>query len=253
MRANQLAPRRIPQRIKMVVLCVTLAGCTFEYSGGIRGSGDVEREERAVSGVRGVSVENQGDLFIEIGDEEKLVIEAEDNLLEHIETRVRGGILRIGTRDSFGGLDNRQPIRYYLTIPSADALESLEAGSAGDIEAPRLEAGSFSIEVGSAGDVKIAELWADFLEVTISSAGDVTIGGGEVDEQEVTISSAGDYRAEDLISRRADVRLSSAGDARIQVDEYVDARLTSSGDLIVYGDPEVRSRTSSSGDVIVRR
>lgn len=245
---------REKKRIPMLLLCLALAGCSFEFSGGgIRGSGDVEREEREISGVRGVSVENQGDLFIEIGDEEKLVIEAEDNLLEHIETRVRGGILRIGTRDSFGGLDNREPIRYYLTVPSVDALESLEVGSAGDIEAPRLEAENFSIEVGSAGDVKIAELYADRLEVTISSAGDVRIDGGEVGEQDIRVSSAGDYKAADLKSRRADVRLSSAGDARIRVEEYVDARLTSSGDLVVYGDPEVRSRTSSSGDITVRR
>jgi hypothetical protein len=56
---------------------------------GVRGSGNVVEETREVSGVSGVELATLGTLHVEIGESESLRIEAEDNLLEYIETDVR--------------------------------------------------------------------------------------------------------------------------------------------------------------------
>jgi hypothetical protein len=214
----------------------------------LRGSGSLEREERPVSGVRAVAVENQGDLFIEIGDEERLVIEAQPNILEHLEADMAAGTLRLRTEKGTR-LRPTKPIRYYLTVP---ALEELQVSSAGSIEAPVLEADHFEISISSSGDIRVEELTAETLEVRISSSGSLSIESGRVEEQEIRISSSGDYDAAGLESRQADARLSSSGGARIRVSDFVEAHLSSSGGLRVYGDPEVRKRESSSGRVRVR-
>ena len=52
-----------------------------------------------MSGVTGVNLATIGHLTIELGDTESLRIEAEDNLMEYIETDVRSGKLRIRTQD----------------------------------------------------------------------------------------------------------------------------------------------------------
>ncbi|MDX1501212.1 MAG: head GIN domain-containing protein [Thermoanaerobaculia bacterium] len=240
-------------RTVFVTVCalalLLLTACDAFVLAGVRGSGPVLRQERSVSGIDSVDLGNQGDLEIEIGDEERLVVEAEESLLPHIETEVRGGTLRIRTRDARGGLRNRKPIRYFLTVRS---LEALRASSAGDIRAPALSADRFEIVASSAGDVEIARLEARTLDVEVSSAGDVSIGGGRVDEQAVRLSSAGDYDAPRLVSRTADVRVSSAGDATVHVTERLEARLSSAGDVYLYGDPAIQERSSSVGEVIRR-
>lgn len=240
--------------------------CYFD-SEQIRGSGNVIREERDVSGFTGVKVSNQGDLKIEIGDREKLVIEAEDNLIEYIETYVENGILKIDTESNIN-LRNKKPIRYFLT---AKKLDYLATSSSGDIEAPVLKADDFTVKISSSGDIEIEELEAEDvsvgisssgdlkidtldsgnLSVKISSSGDFKIGRGNVKTQDINISSSGNYDGRSVESLRTEVRISSSGDARVWVTEYLDVHLSSSGDLYYKGDPgEFHHRETSSGDVI---
>ncbi len=229
---------------------VILAGCACQCGGdskGIEGSGIVTTEERAVSGISAVIVANQGDLIIEFGETERLVIEAEDNLIEHIDVRVSGGSLKIATKQGVGSLRNKEPIRYHLTVKE---LTAVTATSAGDITAPAIETERFSIRASSAGDVRIEALTAKSLSASLSSAGDVVIGGGSVDEQNITVSSAGDYDARGMKSVRAHVSVSSAGDATVWVTEELRGDLSSVGDLHYVGDPKVEVHSSSQGKVL---
>jgi hypothetical protein len=212
----------------------------------IRGSGNVVEETRAVSKFTGVELATLGTLHIEVSDRESLLIEAEDNLMEYLETEVRNGRLRIETQEDVN-LRATRPVNYYLTVTG---LDTIVITSSGDIQASDLEAGRFSITIDSSGNLEIGMLKADTLEVDIGSSGDLDIGGGQVEMQNVNINSSGNYRAQDLESTEAEVRLNSNGSATIWVHDYLRATLSSSGDLRYRGDPEVDATTSSSGDVI---
>jgi hypothetical protein len=214
----------------------------------IRGSGPVVQETRPVSGINAVEVGNQGNLFIEIGDSESLVIEAEENLIGYLTSDVQNGTLVLKTQPGVN-IQNREPINYYLTVI---ALSGLATYSSGDIEAPAIEADRFRIDVSSSGDVSLDALFADQLKVDISSSGSVRISGGEVVSQEIDISSSGSYEAEDIDSQQAVVRISSSGNADIQVQDTLVANLSSSGNVNYVGDPHVTARESSSGRVIQR-
>lgn len=214
--------------------------------GSIRGSGAAVQETRLINGVTSVEVTNQGNLIVEIGDEESLVIEAQENLLDSITSEVRSGRLILGTKSGVN-LRNTEPINYYLTV---NGLDGLSVSSSGSIEAPSLEADRFEIRVSSSGDINIDELNADRLEVDITSSGDVRIYAGEVVKQDIRISSSGKYEANGMESRDANVSLSSSGDADIRVQDRLDANLSSSGNLYYSGDPQVTARETSSGNVI---
>lgn len=232
------------------IMALSILACqvgNFSLGGArtVRGSGDVVEETRAVSGVTGVELATLGNLTIEVGDTESLRIEAEDNLMEHLETEVRSGRLRIGTQDDVN-LRATRPVNYYLTVTG---LDTIVISSSGDIEAPDLEAGRFSITIASSGNLEMSMLKADTLEVDISSSGNLDIAGGQVETQNVTINSSGNYNAQDLESAEAEVRLNSNGSAIIWVQDHLKAVLSSSGDLRYRGDPEVDATTNSSGDV----
>jgi hypothetical protein len=250
----------------LILVTLSLSACNIGFGRVVRGSGDIIEETRSVSGISGVDLATIGELIIAVGDTESLRIEAEDNLMEYIETEVRGGTLRIESRDNVN-LRNTEPIKYYLTVME---LDTIEISSSGDIQAPDLEAESFSISIDSSGDLEMEDLETDTLDVNISSSGDLTMGvlnansldvdinssgsldiaGGEVKTQNITSSSSGKYTAEDLASDEAEVRLNSSGSATIWVRDRLRATLSSSGDLRYRGDPTVDATTNSSGDVI---
>jgi len=231
----------------------------------IHGSGKVVKEERQVSGITGVALATLGKLRIELGDKEKLIIEAQENLLQYFETNVNNGILKIKTRN-FINIRPTKPVKYFLTVKE---LDTIVLSSSGDIRAPDLKANKFSVtssssgdlEMGdldvdvlkvrlsSSGDVSIKELTAKMLDVVISSSGDLHISGGEVEEQEIIISSSGKYKAKNLESARANVRISSSGDATIRVRDYLNSTLSSSGSVYYIGNPSVDTKSSSSGKV----
>lgn len=254
----------------LIPVTLVLSACSIAaIQGGrrtVRGSGNVVEETRSVSGVTGVSLATIGHLIIEVGDTESLRIEAEDNLMEYLETEVLNGSLRIGTQDNIR-LDAKRPVNYYLTVRG---LDTIVISSVGDIEAPDLQAKRFSITIGSTGNLEMGDLEAETLNVKISSSGDVTMGvlnantlevhirstgnldiaGGEVKTQNITSSSSGKYTAQDLASDEAEVRLNSSGSATIWVRDHLKAKLSSSGDLRYRGNPTVDATTNSSGDVI---
>ncbi len=249
-----------------VLTILLLSACSIGDVKTVVGSGKVVEETRAVSGVSGVELATLGHLTIEVGDMESFRIEAEDNLMEYLETRVLGGTLRIGTQDRVR-LDATKPVNYYLMVTS---LEAIKISSVGDIQAPDLEAEQFSITIASTGNLEMGDLETETLTVKISSSGNVTIGvlnantlevdigstgnldiaGGQVKAQNITIDSSGKYTAQDLASYEADVRLNSTGSATIWVQDNLFARLKSSGDLYYRGNPTVDANINSSGDVI---
>jgi hypothetical protein len=230
----------------LITASLVLSACGLGDVTEVRGSGDVVEETREVSDISGVNLATIGDLTIQVGDAESLRIEAEDNLLEYLETNVRGGKLRIETQNRIR-LDATKPIKYYLTVKE---LETIEISSVGKIEAPNLEAEEFSITINSTGDLEIGELNADTLEVDIGSTGNLHIAGGEVKSQNITLGSSGNYTAQDLASDEADVRLRSTGSATIWVKDNLKANLSSTGDLRYRGDPTVDATTNSTGEVI---
>jgi hypothetical protein len=212
----------------------------------ITGSGPVVEENRDVSGVTGVELGMQGTLHISVGNTTSLRIEAQENLMQYIETDVNGRTLLIRNTPGYD-LRNTQPIQYYLTV---EKLDNIEVSSSGDIEVGNLTSNSLSIRSSSSGDIKIDGLDGSSVDVKISSSGEVEISNGQIQKQNIDISSSGDYQARDMLSTTADINLTSSGSATVQVSDRLSGRLSSSGNIYYVGNPEVDVRMSSSGKTI---
>lgn len=231
----------------LLILVFVLSACSrLQEMEIVRGSGAIASEARAIEGVRGVTLATLGDLIIEVGEEEGLTIEAEENLLPYLETTVRGGVLTIGSRQGVS-LVPSETVTYYLTVTG---LESLAVTSSGNIEAPPLEGERFTVESSSSGDIHLQGLEAERLDVEIGSSGDIVVDEGQVAHEEIRIHSSGAFSADDVQCQSASVEITSSGNAHIWVSDSLDADLSSSGDLNYYGDAQVEQSTSSSGKVV---
>jgi hypothetical protein len=235
----------------LLLLFVTTSCAVTLPTERVRGSGRVVIEERDVSGFNSIWVTGAGRVFITQGNSESLTIETDDNLLEFIETRVRGKTLEIGFTDdtvfsSSGGRKTLEPSEGFIFRIGVKDLKAIILSGATRVEMGQLTTDGFDINLSGAGDIKIDGLNANRLDVLISGAGGVEVGG-EVEVQDVRLSGLGRYQAFDLESREAEVNLSGAGDAEVWVTDVLDVLLSGVGNVKYYGDPEITQNVTGVG------
>ena len=220
-------------------LLVLLAAC----SAGVTGSGRVVKETRTLATANAVSLGGAGELTIVQGEPESLVIEAEDNILPHIRTKVEGGMLEIGEK---GSVSPTKPIRFSLTVK---ALNKIISGGAGSVRCARFSGpGPLDFRVEGAGSVDFSQLECASLKVVLSGAGDVKFRG-QTRSQDVEISGAGKYLADDLRTHDAKVRISGAGAARIWVTSGLEADISGVGSVDYFGAPSIKKEISGVGSL----
>lgn len=201
-------------------------------------------EIRNINGFTGVKTATAIDIFLTQGASFNVKVEADDNIMEYIVTRVKNGVLEVYLDRV--NLTYHKKMAVHVTM---NEIDYLAASSAGDIICVTpIKADYLKIKTSSAGDVKI-DVKANSLDLSTSSSGDITISGS-ADYLEASTSSAGDIKGYDLVVREADLSASSAGDIKITVTERLKARASSAGDIFYGGDPAyVDARSSSAGDV----
>jgi hypothetical protein len=209
----------------------------------VTGHGNVVTKERNVDSFTGLKVSSGIDVYLKQGNDEKVTVEADENLHEYILTEVRNGVLNVYSEYNIRNADKK---RVYVTMKDIKSIRTTSAGDVigeGPITGDRLE-----LSASSAGDIKL-EVKATNISVDISSSGDITLTG-ETEMLRADLSSAGDLNAYELKSKEADISVSSAGDADVNVSERMTARASSAGDINYRGDPRnVDAHSSSAGGI----
>lgn len=228
--------------------------------------GAQKREKREIdSQFNGVELATHGELRIMTGDRVELFVEADDEVMPYIVTRVKGDTLVIERKSKVSNWlmelfrsRRNQRMRFTLTVLPKQ-LDHLLASSHGDIVIPELSGEKVRIELSSHGEVNVDEVAAESVRITLSSHGDlkvaklqadklrcvmsshglVRIRSGRVADQHVMLSSHGDYLAEGLDCDTANVELSSHGTAKVFARDRLSASITSHGDLYYRGSPEI--------------
>ena len=227
-------------------MVLAAVGCTIQLNT-VAGSGHVTTETRPVSNFDAVTFAGFGDLTIIQGDSESLTIQAEDNILPHITTRVTNGTLVIGFDSQYGSDEIRptQPIKFNLALKN---LSALELSGAGSVQSTSLKTEQLSIRVSGAGNIKIDNLEASGLTTTLSGAGNLNLGGhaANVDSR---LTGLGSFQAGNLKSKSAKITVSGAGSATLAAEESLDVTLSGVGSVEYYGSPKVSQRISGLGSV----
>jgi len=228
----------------IMVIPLLISACIFSV---VRGSGEIDSEERSVSSFNKVELNGVGTLYITQGDEEKLKVEAERNILPHIESKVRGNTLIIGFEDDKWTqvVQPTEPIKYFLTLKE---VSNIELSGAGRVVSEHLEASELRITSSGAGDIEIDTLTADNLIVKLSGAGNCNISGQVID-QRITISGAGNYSAESLQTEITSIHVSGMGTSELWATEELDIEISGAGNVRYYGNPHVTQEISGAGNI----
>jgi hypothetical protein len=211
-----------------------LSACAIHIDSGswgggtaMQGSGKRVTETRAVSAFHAIAFGGAGTLDVRAGQQQKVVLEIDENLLPEITTEVRDGVLHIGSKRNY-----RSDEGLHLTIQAPD-LTSLDLSGSCAARVEGLKAAKFDVAISGSGRLAAA---------------------GAVDSLNLGISGSGRADLAGLRARDASVDISGSGSARVDARESLKADISGSGSVTYSGNPAaVQKSISGSGSVRAER
>lgn len=187
-------------------------------------SGETKTEVRSVEPFSQIDLAAIGKVEIAIGDEFRVQVTADSNILPHVTTELVAGRLRLGLADGLD-LPDQTEIRFVLHMPR---IERAIVSGAGDLE--------LNGELGSA------------VELELSGAGTIR-AQGKVAQVSAIISGAGNLELHELAADNATVVISGAGNARVHASGSLEATISGVGDVLYRGAAHVQARVTGIGHV----
>jgi len=208
-----------------VVLAGLLAACSSIT--GIQGSGTSKTETRNVSGFKEIKANGAINLEVSIKPEYSVTVEADDNLLEHINTDVNGDTLIIENRGE--KINPKRKINVRITMPELVDLE---------------------INGASAGSV--AGVKTDKLHLSISGASKLKIDG-EIRELKAQVAGASSIDAESLKTENANVEASGASSMTVNAAGDLSANASGASSVKYIGEPKSLKQNSSGASSVKKK
>ena len=210
-------------------------------------------QERDVKDFKRVTLRDYGELIVSQGKKESLTIESEQQILDAVQTSVRGDTLDIRIGASWLDKLNfalstsltRIPIKYTLVVKNLQALDILGAAR---VQIDGVDSDRLAIVLGGAGEIIGRDLKAEQLDVDLRGAGRIDLAG-QADEQWITISGAGNYHAPDLATKVTRVEVNGAGKATVAAKEELNLAIRGMGSVDYYGPGTVKRSISGLGSI----
>jgi hypothetical protein len=220
-------------------LASILTACAF----GIDGSGKVATATRTVEKFSGVELKNAANVYITQGETQEVKIEAEDNLIGHITTKVKNDELVI---DCDENINSHEPINIYITVKDLCLLEL--SGSGNMITKNEISCEHMTLRLGGSGEMKVA-LKSQLLKATLSGSGDMNLTGS-TSESDLRINGSGNVNAQQMKSFTSSVTISGSGNTRVDVNNELNVQITGSGNVHYVSEPaKLTTKITGSGEV----
>jgi hypothetical protein len=192
----------------------------------VSGSGNSASERREVAGFREVEVSGVFQVEIVAGKDYSVEVQADDNILTLIETKVNGETLQIELAQSI------KPKSEMIVRISAPNIERIQSSGAAKITASGIKNEQFSIDTSGASKINLS---------------------GETAKLDIDVSGASKIDAEQLSA--AAVNIDSSGASKIAVNATNEIRTQASGaSVITYtGDPKTVDNHASGASSITKK
>lgn len=226
----------------LAITCITL---TYSQRGEkIKGNGNVVTIKRQTGNYEGIAVGGFYEVELVDGEEGTITLRGEDNILEYIETEVRGGTLTIKSRDNVQLRPSSGEI-IFVTIP-VDKIDAIRLSGSGKVVGKKtFEANNFKIHTSGSKNAALT-VNAKSLKVISSGSSNITLSG-TTERLDVTSSGSSNLRAFELTTDTADIASSGSSNIRISVNDKIDVKSSGSSYIKYRGNPEkVHSKSSGS-------
>jgi hypothetical protein len=213
----------------------------------LRGDGNVVTEERSTGDFNQIQLNASADVFITQGNENQIVVKADENLLEVIKTDISGNALKIDVK---GNIRGYTALEVHVTIKN---LQKVLVNGSGDVQSRnKLQVKDFEVSVNGSGDIDL-DLDAVDVRTSINGSGDVNLSGVNGNFT-LKIAGSGDFAGNDFNLNNCSISVFGSGDVKISGNaKFVEIDQSASGDTNLFNlqAQDISARINGSGDVIV--
>ncbi|MCF8296673.1 MAG: DUF2807 domain-containing protein [Saprospiraceae bacterium] len=229
-----------------IIILIAVASFTLgcRKNNCIVGNHNYVTDARTLSSFHGISSEGAFEINVILDTLNKVEVEAEENLIPYIYTKIHGSTLVIKVRDD-RCIREHKPI--VISVKTQN-LNNIKLLGSGDIYCDSITANNVDISLAGSGEI-YAGIWGDYAEVDISGSGKTTLWG-EISEGDFKISGSGDIRSYDLEQDTCFATISGSGSMYVYVKDYLDAKITGSGTVHYKGNPITHTHITGSGSVV---
>lgn len=231
----------------IILLSLNINAQSWWNSKKIKGNGKVVTKTRSIGSFEKVSIGGSFDVNLVDGNEGKITIKGEENIIPYIETEVRNGKLKIQFKEN---TNIRTTKRLVVTVPF-DRIEAVSLGGSGNISVQkRMKADDASFSIGGSGNIT-ANVDANNVKASIGGSGNIKLKG-KTDNFKCSIAGSGSVKAYDLDANTLKASIAGSGSVQTSVSAKIKASVVGSGSVYYKGNPKIDSNSIGSGDVIDR-
>lgn len=228
-------------------LVTFLASAQWSSNDKKKGNGNVVTETRTTSDYDAIKISGSFDVDLVAGQEGKIILKGEENLLSAIKVEVEDNVLKVyvernsNIRPSIGK-------KIQVTIPF-DKISEVNLSGSGNIQSKNvIKNDKFLAKLSGSGNFNLA-VDSNNLELNLSGSGNVRLKGN-ANYFTTKLSGSGDIDTTELQSKIVDVNVSGSGNSKINCKESLTARVSGSGNIKYTGNPEKRDvKVSGSGNI----
>jgi hypothetical protein len=211
------------------------------------GSGPVVTQSRGVSSFHELELRFGAEVEYTLSATAGLQLDAQQNVLDVIESYVSGDRLVIKFRDGVRVANNS---RIHIKVSSA-GLYLLRINGTGTVRVGVLPtAPSLRFEVTGPGGIEVTGLSATTLSASVNGSGSLRLQSGSAASGDVDVSGSGDVYMQNVQLQSASAHISGSGNIRIQASQQLNASISGSGKIYYRGQPRITTQVSGSGKVL---
>lgn len=237
------------KNIKIITLCIitiSMVSCTtrFDLGDSIKGSGNVVTEVRKTAPFTKVIVNNGLECEVTYSDNLLVTVEADDNVIKGIITKVENGTLEITSDyDNYINVTSR---KVKVSMPRIDDLESTSGSSLQSMN--KLLATNLNLS-SSSGSAMNVTAEAEKIVLDSSSGSNLNVSGLAL--KVISSSSSGSQiEARNLAANEVFAESSSGSSTEIKCIVSFNGNASSGSEINYYGNPKnVKVEESSGGSI----
>jgi hypothetical protein len=225
---------------------ITLHGLAQQI---VTGNGNVKKETRDVSNFTGVTVSGSVNVQLAYGNSNTITVEADENVLPYIETKVENGTLAVSTKNKWG-IRTKSKIIVYASLTK---LTNLRVSGSGNISG----SGDFSndgktdISISGSGNINLSMNSFNETKISVSGSGNVVLKGNSTNNIDASVSGSGDIDCIEINCNDVFAHVSGSGNIKVNASRSIDAKVSGSGNIYYKGSAtNINLKSSGSGKII---
>jgi hypothetical protein len=240
---NHIEMKKVYLFLGAILILIGISACWKELGRLVRGNGNLIQETRTIAEFNGIKSVGSFNVELRHDSIHRVEIDAESNLINHIETNVQNKILTVSPES---GVNLKPSKLLKIVVYSPDIkIVNITGSSSVRVEELNRPGKDIIIQISGSGSF-IGAVNAQEIYANVSGSGSVTLNG-EAEYAEFNVSGSGKIEAFDCPINEVIARLSGSGKIDVFALDKLDVNISGSGVVRYKGNPIVSSNISGSG------